>query len=205
MRGRLGLLILTLAALTGCNSGPGRLAPPEIDADAAAEAALKDYDTNGDAKLDKQELVKCPAILSALPKYDADGDGFVTADELAQRIRSWSSERTAMTSYFCRVLWNGQPLSRAKVEFVPEPFLGDAIKPASGYTKTSGHANLEIAAADLPAGLRVSGVHLGLYKVKITHPQIKIPSQFNDATILGHEVTLSRDSAGPAEFKLTKS
>jgi hypothetical protein len=198
------LLVLTLATLAACSRGPGRLAPPAIDADAAAEAALQALDRNGDAKLDHAELAECPAILGAISKYDADADGFVVTDELARRIRSWSSERTAMTSYFCRVYWNGSPLPGAKVEFIPESFLGSAIKPATGQTKSSGHANLEIAAADLPTDLRISGVHLGLYKVRITHPTIQIPKRYNEATTLGHEVTLSRDSAGPAEFKLTK-
>ncbi|HMP05488.1 MAG TPA: hypothetical protein PJ982_03985 [Lacipirellulaceae bacterium] len=203
MKGYHLTILLATCGLSGCHQGPQRVVPPAIDASRAASAAIALYDRNGDGLLDSRELQACPGILSALGKYDADGDEKVSADEIADRIRVWSQERAALTSYFCRVLWNGRPLSDADVLFEPESFLGEAIKPARGKTQTSGHANLEIAMSDLPPGLPASGVHLGLYKVRITHPKLQIPKRYNTETILGHEVVLGRDSAGPADFSMT--
>ena len=66
--------------------------------------------------------------------------------------------------------------------------MADIIKPASGVTGQSGHVEMLIAAEDLPPDTPYKGMHMGLYKVKITHPKRRIPARFNTQTELGQEV-----------------
>jgi hypothetical protein len=86
------------------------------------------------------------------------------------------------------VTLDGRPLEEAEVKLDPEPFLGDAVKPASGVTRSDG-AILKIDPALLPEEDRyLRGVQPGLYKVRITHPSQKIPPRYNTATTLGQEI-----------------
>ena len=52
--------------------------------------------------------------------------------------------------------------------FEPESFLGDEIKPASAVTSMYGDAMPMIAPEDRPDPKLPGGVHLGLYKVRIS-------------------------------------
>jgi hypothetical protein len=171
--------------ISGCG-GLSELKPPQVNADEAAAAAVEAYDENGDDKLSEAELAKLPAL--SLKSADKDGDGQVSAQEIAARIRLWSEGETGIMSFYCNVTLDGSPLEGAEVKLDPEPFLGEAVKPASGITRSDG-AILKIDPALLPEEDRyLRGVQPGLYKVRIMHPSQKIPPRYNTETTLGQEI-----------------
>jgi hypothetical protein len=172
----------------GCSQGPSRFKPPKVDADSAAAEALTLYDASGDGKLDKQERTKCPGILSKLAAYDADHDEAVNEAEIAGRLKQLLRHGTGGTQLDCTVMRKGKPLGGAEVVFEPEPFLGDQVQAARGTTSAGGIAPMGIPADDLPERLkRFNIVHYGVFKVRITHPTIKLPSKYNTETELGYE------------------
>ena len=179
----------------GCIRGPAPAKMPDINAEAAARAALVEYDSDGNGILSRMELQSCPSILMKLSEYDTDGDLHVSADELAQRISAWvETEIAFVTGYTCKITYGRQPLQGAKIQLVPETFLGETIKPASGVSDRAGIASLAIADEDLSSDLRgLRGVEFGLYKVQITHPTKKVADQYNTNSLLGCEIYPSGD------------
>jgi hypothetical protein len=181
---------MLIMVLTGCTARPGRVASPKFDAANASETALDLYDSDADSHLSKSELKKCPSLLSKLRQIDGNGDGRLSAPEIKQRVEAWLATRVGFVSgYKCKVLENGRPLGSATVEFVPEEFLSDTVKKASGTTDSAGIASLAIADIDLPDDLRgVRGVQPGMYRVRIDHPSKAIPKEYNDESQFGCEI-----------------
>ena len=160
--------------------------PPDVNADEAAAAAITEYDADNDGQLSANELKSLPAL--KIKDVDSDNNGQLSADELAARLRQWTEGRAGILSFHGVVTLDGAPLSDAEVVFEPEPFLGDAAKPASGITKR-GDVILKIDPELLPSDQRtLRGVHPGLYKVRITHKSINIPARYNTETVLGQEI-----------------
>jgi hypothetical protein len=171
--------------LCGCG-GLSTVEPPDVDASAAGAAAIVTYDKDADGYLSEEELMGLPAL--TLASADKDKDGKVSADEIAERIRLWSDGETGLMTFYCNVTLDGRVLEGAEVKLDPEPFLGDAVKPASGVMRSDG-AILKIDPELLPEDLKMMrGVQPGLYKVRITHPSAKIPARYNTETTLGQEV-----------------
>jgi hypothetical protein len=169
----------------GCG-GLSTIKPPDVNADEAAAAAIEAYDDNGDGFLSEAELKDLPAL--TMQSADKDSDGQVSADEIAVRIRLWSEGETGLMTFYCNVTLDGRTLEGAEVKLDPEPFLGEAVKPASGITRSDGGI-LKIDPELLPEDQRMMrGVQPGLYKVRITHPSAKIPARFNTETTLGQEI-----------------
>lgn len=182
------LLPLSLCVILGCSSGPPALSPPDLDPQSAADEAMALYDKNGDTNLSGDELLACPGLLKAKSAYDTNSDDAISRDEIAARLQQFVDRDTALTGMLATVTLDGKPLEGATVKLIPEPYLGDAIKPASGKTQKRGAGRISIAAEDLPANQKeIRGIHFGTYRVEITHPQIEVPSQFNSATTLGFE------------------
>ena len=183
--GWLGLLLL------GCSGAPAGIEPPEWDPAIATERALSDYDGSGDQKLSKDELKTSPGLLAALQRFDQDGDGAMSADELRSNLEAFRKQDASLVAVSCVVKRGNQPLEGATVKFVPETFMGDSIKPASGVTGRDGTASLSIADQELPEKYRgrVSGVHCGIYRVEVTHPRVDIPAKYNAQSELGRVVT----------------
>ena len=148
---------------------------------------MKQYDTNGDGKIAGDELDKAPALKSAIENLDTSGDGAVDADEVTARIEAWQESKLGRTSLMCRVVKGGQPFEGATVTFVPEKFLGENLKPASGVTDANGTAMLSIELSDSGDP---PGVAPGLYRVEITKEGANIPAKYNTETIYGQEVGL---------------
>jgi hypothetical protein len=195
---------MVLAAVAGCSSGPPRVAQAKIDPAAAAKAALEMYDTDKDGSLSAQELAKCPALAKSMARFDTNKDGRLTADEIAARIRTWQEQRVGLMRFSCRVLRNRAPLAGAVVRFVPEPFLGTELKPASGTTDATGMAFLSVDAKSLPDDMKgLTGIQPGLYKVEITHPKITLPAKFNTETTLGQEVSLGGEDLANVVFDVS--
>ncbi len=181
-----GLLFAT--CLGGCSRGPSRVLPPKIDPDRAADEAIRLYDTDKDGSLNAAEAAKCPGLLAELKSYDADGNGLVSREEIATRIKELRKHGVGLTRLNCDVTVNGRPIKDAIVEFVPEPYLGEEIQPATGVTDAQGVAQMAIAAEKLPADQQdIKGVQYGTYKVRITHPTTKLPPKYNVETTLGYE------------------
>ncbi len=186
-----------MLTVCGCG-GLSPVKPPDVNADEAAAAAVLEYDEDSDGQLSADELKNLPAI--KLANVDSDNDGRLSAGELAARLRQWTEGRAGILSFHGVVTLDGSPLSDAEVLFEPEPFLGDAVKPAKGTTNR-GDVILKIDPELLPADQRtLRGVHPGLYKVRITHKGMKIPARYNTETVLGQEI-LPGTSGG--KFALT--
>jgi len=169
--------------------------PPKFDPAAASAQALADYDANKDGSLDKKELEKVPGILRQLEIWDTDKDGKVSGNEISARVSKYVSDGTGMLGFMCQINLDGKPLEGADVIFIPEPFLGPVLKPATAKSGLGGTVAPSIAKSDLPTGQTdLVGLRNGVYKVEVTHSTLKIPEKFNGKTILGVEV--SSDSQG---------
>jgi hypothetical protein len=152
--------------------------------------------------LTNPELQACPALLSALAKYDASGDQQLDRNEIETRLGQMYSRGAALTSFECRVLFDNRPLARAEVRLVPEAFLGGEVKAGSGITDGSGSVTVAIADEELPEEVRgLKKMQLGVYRVEVTHPSIKIPARYNSSTTLGHEIH-PLDPEEPVVFRL---
>jgi hypothetical protein len=176
--------------LVGCTHSPTSVAVPEWDPGAAADRALSEYDSNGDRKLSPVELKKCPGLLSALGRFDGDHDGSISGDELKSQLEEIRQNEAALVEITCTVMRNKQPLEGATVKFVPESFMGEDFRPATGVTARDGTTFPTVADEELPAKYRgrVHGVHCGIYRVVVTHPNIDIPAKYNTQTELGRVV-----------------
>jgi EF hand len=188
------LWIVSVLALAtgGCSGGPPRTAPPIIEADAAGKQAIAMYDRDGDGAISGKELDNCPGIKDALEFYDVNHEGKITAAAIAARIHEWQESNIGTAATKVRVLLDGAPLEAATVTFEPEPFLGPNVAAASGQTASNGATIMTIPAdASNPQGERKSGVHYGLYKVRISKPiggKESLPARYNTNTVLGVEI-----------------
>ena len=197
-------LVACLLLTVGCSFGPRRIRPPRIDPEAAADEAIALYDANNDGSLDADELRKCSGVLRRLGAYDLDQDGQVSRDEMAARIAARCEKRIGLTSVQAHFFFDGEPLRNAQITFEPEPFLGDELKTAVGTTNLGGGAVIAIPDAELPdAQQGLNALHVGTYKVRVTHPEIEIPSRYNSETVLGHE-TVSGELAVRFDLKSSK-
>lgn len=174
--------------MIGCHSGPPAVTVPEVDPAAAASGAIALYDKDGSGDLSQEELAACPAVLASLAIYDTDKNGIVTSEEIENRLRNFLSSKVGQTILQIQVSWNGRPLPNATVKLLPEPYLGDQVKPASGVTGINGIAAMDIRDEDLPESDRgITGVHIGTYKIEVTHPTVQLPAKYNTETTLGYE------------------
>lgn len=202
-------LISMIVIFSSCNrNGPAslRLAAPPIDAIDATERAFDLFDSNGDGNLSKEELKSCPSLNHELSRYDTNANSVLSAEEIKQRIDSILESSSGLMSVTCSVVMNGRPLADAAVTFVPEPFLGDVLKPAHGKTDHNGGAELSLPSDDLPENYRELRVMPpGLYQVRVSHPKIQIADRFNTRTTLGCEVSAeATNPAFPLRFDVSK-
>lgn len=188
--------------LTGCARGPSGIAVPEWAPAVVAGRILTECDANGDRNLSAEELKKSPGLLSATSYFDRDGNGSVSENELTSKLQELYDDQAALVEINCMVTRGGVPLEGAKIEFVPESFLGESFHPAVGVTGPDGVAFPTVADEHLPAEYRgrIHGVHCGVFRVVITHPTIEIPAKYNTQTKLGRTVT--RRDKGSMNIKL---
>jgi hypothetical protein len=195
-------LVVLVALLALVSGGCGSLTTPEVkapkvDAQSAAAEAIRLYDKDQDANLNEAELAACPAITIA--RYDANRDRRVSQEEIAQRLQQIYAAGIGVMEVHGSVTRGGRPLEGATVKFVPEPFLGDAIQPASGTTDASGAVNPTIPVDQLPQNLRgVSLMQAGLYRVEIEHPSLSGAAN----KPLGFEVDPTNRGGNTAQFNL---
>ena len=186
------LLGCVAASAAGCSRGPARVQQPTIDPAAAGARALEAYDTDRNGSIAGPELEASPALKSALGRFDTNQDGGISAAEIGERIKAWKAMKTGLASVRCQVMLDGKPLSGAVVEFVPEPFLGDQVKPASGTVNQFGDVAPTVSDADKPDPKLPGGVHFGLFTVKISKPasgKETLAARYNANSTLGLEVS----------------
>ena len=174
------LALGVLVVFTGCTRVSRRVVSPKIDPDTAATAAIAQYDTDGDSTLSKAE---CKDSSFDFAKWNTNSDGNLNENEIAQRLRLYVDHGVGLIDLICVVKLNGRPLENGKVLFAPEPFLGDTIEAAEGTVDRDGNVMLAIpeVVAEDPV---LTGIRPGLYKVRITHPDVQIPARYNEQTTL---------------------
>ncbi len=188
MRIPAGVLFCVATALAGCSSGPARVPAPSVDVEDAAAGAMELYDADDDGSLSKDELIKCPGMLSKIELYDADASGTIAEPEIVTRLGALLKDRVGLTKLRCKLTYGGRELPDAQVALEPEPYLGAEVKAAQGTTNAYGSASLSIASEFLPETMAsVRAVHYGTFKVRITHPTISLPAKYNTETELGYE------------------
>lgn len=197
-------------AVLGCSRGPARVRQPAIDPTVAGRKALEAYDANRDGRIAGVELDASPALKSALERLDADHDGGVSAAEIAERIKAWKAMKTGLASIRCHVTLDGKPLPAATVTMVPEPFLGDHVKPASGQTNQFGDAAPTVSEADKPDPKLPGGVHFGFYTVRVSKPaggRESLPERYSGKPGLGLEVSYDEPAVrdNNLAFRLTSA
>src|SRR5688500_11716796 len=180
MQGTRAIVVLLSFCLlvSGCSSRPDRVRPVDIDPSSASSGAIEMYDKDGDGAIGGTELAAVPGVKKHLNLYDRDSDGRVTGDEIAARLQSWNDNSLALHGAPFVIQLDGQWLEGATVTIVPEPYLGENVKPATGVTMSNGFAELTHADEFLPKsanGRPLHGVFSGTYKVQITHPTRPIP------------------------------
>ena len=185
------LASLMTILLASCSQGPARVNQPYIDADGAGELAMDQYDTNGDGVVAGDELEKAPGLKALLATADTNKDGGITAEEVTERINKWKEQQTGVTIFGFVLTLDGRPLEGAIVTLEPESFLGDEIKTAIGETGVGGSGGASIPKAERPSPTSPPGMHLGLYRVKISklvNGKEIVPPKYNEQTILGQEL-----------------
>jgi hypothetical protein len=192
-------------AIAGCSGRPSAIAPPDIDPDGVAQAAIEQYDASGDGTIDSNEIRSAPSLRFSRDRIDTNDDGKLVAAELAQfATKHWVDTEAGIIRIRCNVKQQGRPLDGATVTFEPEAFMQGAVKPASGVTR-GGMAVISVSEEDRPHP-NARGVQNGLYLVKISklvNGKETIPDKYNHHTILGCEVA-DRASymPGPVSFNL---
>jgi hypothetical protein len=160
----------------------GRLFLP-VDVPEVIEIDLRDGSIAG------AELDASPALKAALARFDTNQDGGISAAEIAARINAWKAMKTGLASIRCQLTLDGKPLPGATVTLTPEPFLGAAVKPASGTANQFGDVAPTISDADKPDPKLPGGVHFGLYTVKVEGGRESVPERYNGKSALGLEVS----------------
>lgn len=179
------MLVMGLILAVGCSTKPSRVYAPSIDASAAGTKAMEMYDTDKDGKISGDELDKCPALKAAIAQIDTTNEGAVTAAKITARVKQWQETKLGRMALYCTVLRNGKPLADVEIKFVPENFLGDEIKTATGKTDKNGVTTISIP---LTGPKDRPGVAPGLYRVEVTKAGDNIPAKYNTETTLGQEV-----------------
>ncbi len=192
LKSRTIVSIVLLGTLLGCSGGPTAVEIPSFDPEGAAEQALATYDTDKDGFVAGEELEMAPGLNAAIKNFDIDGDGKVSRQEVAERVRTWEKMSIGLMNLNCSVTLDGQPLENATVTFDPEEFLGGATQQAIDTTSSLGTASPKIPKEKRPSPDAPPGIQAGLYKVRISKMvagKETIPAQYNVETILGQQVS----------------
>lgn len=186
-------LIAASGILFGCSKAPVKA--PSIDPVAAAELAIQEYDTDADGKISGSEAKS--SALDAEAGWDSDGDGAISAAEIQSRLERYEQLKPGLQTISCTVRYRDDYLHNAHVVFEPEAFLGAAVVMAEGTTDGYGQTEI-VAPSILKEDPTLRGMRAGLYKVRITHPELNIPKKYNEDTTLFFEISPMDNLVMPA-------
>ena len=185
------LATLLLALPVGCSHGPERITVPDFEPGKIAEAALTEFDADGDEILSSSELKKSPGLTASMSVFDSNQDGKISGEELRMEFQKWLDEKTGLISIRCEVRYKGRPLKGAMVHLVPEPFLGNVVPEATGKTDAMGMTQISCDSEHLPESLKsMRAIKPGVYRIEVTHPDVSLPAKYNSQTTLGRSVSL---------------
>jgi hypothetical protein len=197
--GSVAIWATLVTATAGCGSKPARVSVPQFDPPKMAAAALEKNDSNHDGSLSGDELKSAPGLRASLRSVDKNQDGKIDQSEIEQHLESYSLARIGLQSLTCMVTVNGAPVGDAVVDFIPEEFLAEALKPARAVTGATGSGPV------LPVDGGLPGIAPGIYRVTISKRNGErelMPAKYNSATELGFEVS-SASGGAPAKFDLS--
>src|SRR5262249_29879376 len=136
-------------------------------------------------QLSDDELREAPGLAAVKSAYDSDHNGTLSKVEVADGIRRWAKGDSGAVAVAYIVQLDGRALPTAQVKAIPEPFLGDIVKPATGQ-----NGYLAVAPEDRPRNApKLPLMMPGLYRIEITHSSVAIPAKYNSKTTLGLEVS----------------
>jgi hypothetical protein len=203
------VVLLVLALVGGCAGRPPLEATPYSAAE-AAQRAVQQYDKNGNGSLDPKELEQCPALLGLLNELDNKEEksgshkaGLLRAEEIQTRLEEFQASKAAMVDVACRVKLDGEPLEGASVTLTPEEFMGPSFKPARGVSNAQGNVRL------VTEGFEAAGVAPGYYRIEVSKKDAggseTLPSQFNQRSLLGSEISPLRRGGMVLKLELSSS
>ncbi len=176
--------VCCLSMIVGCDSDP-TLTSPKFNPEEAAAKAIEAYDSDSDGQISKAESRKC--ALDPKAGWDANNDGNIDETEIADRLTTYEAMKPGLrTNASCTVLFKNRPLVGAEVVYEPEEFMGGAVCSASGTTDEEGIASIIADELEDPT---IPGIHTGLYRVRITHPDKDLAAKFNSETELFVELS----------------
>jgi hypothetical protein len=191
---RIGSIVVAVGfvcALSGC-FGPS-VSVPSYSASAVASAAMSEYDTNKDGKLDESELLRSPALKNALVDLDKNKDQAIGRDELEERLSEFLSSKVGLVGVNCRVVKGGAPVADVEVKFIPEKFFGTAISGGTGKSDKNGSVEIRTEGKSLP------GLAPGFYRVELSKKDgggaETMPAIYNEKSILGYQIHTRMKSA----------
>lgn len=126
-----------------------------------AQRAIELLDTDGDSAIDLSEVKAAPGLAASFGPIDTSRDGKLSYEEIYERIAFHEHAGTGLCGESYTVRLNRQPLRGARIDFVPEAFLGGEIEPASGITDEYG----EVAPQTI--GQSVRGLRAGFYRLEV--------------------------------------
>jgi hypothetical protein len=158
---------MLLLAIVGCGGSPTTELGKKASPAAAADAAIKAYDTDGDGQLSLAELKAAPALLAAVDRIDTDRDGKISRGELLARFETQASG-SDLIALSVNVTSQKRPLAGAQVTLTPEPYRGTGLQSYEGVTTASGNCLLQGQHVKLP------GLPPGYYDAHIVAPALGI-------------------------------
>lgn len=183
----------------GCGGGAARIPSPPFDPGTVSGRIFAEGDKNKDGKLDAKEAAALPSIAAALKAWDKNSDGALVPAEVVAQLKQHQESRMPLVQTSCHVVRGGEPLAGAEVRFVPEPFMDQGFRIATGKTDDQGHVSLASEGEPLP------GIRCGLYRVEVSKKDESgketLPAQYNTQTTLGYEVRLGSAQGIRLELK----
>lgn len=165
-------VLLLLAGMIGCTGRKSRITSGLGDPAETTKALFQALDKNSDGSIQGDELAGCPGLAASLGGWDTDGNKGISTTEAQQRFEKWKAMRVGAINASTTLNLNGSPLRGAKVEWVPESWMGSGFPTATSTTDPSGRAIAKVSSnGDRDASLG-DGLPPGCYRLVITHPEV---------------------------------
>jgi hypothetical protein len=201
MRAFAWFALFAFPLLAGCGGKNASLSAPSYDPSGMAQAAVSQYDKNGNGSLEGAELDAVPSLKFALAAIDKNKDKAISRDELTTRFEAYKAADVGALGVSCTVKLNSNILVGAVVTFVPEDCMKGTVTGGSGTSRDDG-------AVEIKGDGGVPGLSYGLYKITVSKKNAggteELPARYHAQTILGREVFADARGGSPTiELNLT--